>query len=70
MSKHFRAEREGEARPQLDTLKAIIVIWDKANQGGDMGASISAGNRMTLSLAGSPISPGSWCYKGCPAVTL
>lgn len=42
MSKHFGAEREGRTQPQLDTLKAIIVIRDKANQGGDTGASISA----------------------------
>lgn len=49
MSKHFHTEREGErVWPQLDTLKAIIVIRDKANQGGDTGASISAGNEMTL----------------------
>lgn len=42
--------------PQLDPLKTIIVIRDKANQGRDTGASISAGNG--TSLASSPISPG------------
>lgn len=62
MSKHFRTGREGRARPQLDTLKAIIVIRDKANQGGDTGAYISAGNGKTL--PGSAISSGSECYKG------
>lgn len=46
MSKHFHTVREG--RPQLATLKAIIVILDKANQRGDTGVYISAGNRTTL----------------------
>lgn len=48
MSKHFHAEVEGWAQPRLATLKAIIVIQDKANQGGDTGAYISAGNGTTL----------------------
>lgn len=56
MSKHFHIEREGWAQPQLATLKAIIVIQDKANQGGDPGAYISAGNGTTL--PGSAISSG------------
>lgn len=56
MSKHFHAEREGWARPQLAILKAIIVIQDKANQGGDTGAYISAGNG--TALPGSAISSG------------
>lgn len=57
MSKHFHAEREDWARPQLATLKAIIVIQDKANQGGDTGAYISAGNGTTV--------PGSAISSGC-----
>lgn len=56
MSKHFHAEREGLAGPQLATLKAIIVIRDKANQGGDTGAYIPAGNGTTL--------PGSAIFLG------
>lgn len=56
MSKHFHAEREGWVRPQLAILKAIIVIQDKANHGGDTGAYISAGNGTTLQ--GSAISSG------------
>ena len=47
MRKHFRMER-GQARPQLATLKAIIVIGDKAHQEGDPGHSFQQGNGMTL----------------------
>lgn len=57
MSKHFHTVTEGRARPQLATLKAIIVILDKANQGGDTGVYVSPGNGTTL--AGSAISSGS-----------
>lgn len=57
MSKHFHTVRGGQAWPQLATLKAIIVILDKANQGGDTGIYISAGNGTTL--PGSAISSGS-----------
>lgn len=56
MSKHFYAVREGWVQPQLGTLKAMIVIQDKANQGGDTGAYILAGNGTTL--PGSTISLG------------
>lgn len=57
MSKHFHTVTEGRARPQLATLKAIIVILEKANQGGDTGVYVSPGNGTTL--PGSAISSGS-----------
>lgn len=66
MSKHFHTGRKGWAQPQLDTLKGIIVIGDKANQEEDTGASISAGNGMTLADSHFP---SSWCFKGWPVVT-
>lgn len=55
MSKHFPAEREGRARPQLATLKVIIVIQDKANQGGETHISAGHGTSLRLCRAGNVI---------------